>query len=168
MYDNNGIIVPISVDTVNIVAQFNQVETIIQKFQKSVNQSLVNISNNISSFKVNLATASLAMQGLTTGLNAIRTTIQATIGDFIKFGDALDKASARTGISVSNLSGLKFAAEQSGGNARSKVNKIQEPFSLTAGLGKTQNCTLPIFRTAKSRSSESTLQRSCNGLLTTS
>src|SRR5207247_2206046 len=70
---------------------------------------------------------------------AIVTPLLASAKSFSDMGDALDKMSARTGISVEALSEIGFAAEQSGttfDDVETAVRKMQKTIAASAGGSK--------------------------------
>lgn len=72
-------------------------------------------------------TAGVALQAMSAGITA---PLLAATYAFAQAGDKLDKMAGRTGVSVETLSGLGFAAEQSGSN----IDALEKGFK---GLAKT-------------------------------
>lgn len=81
--------------------------------RKGLERSLREIGSRLKKFggQVRQIGAGLAAAGA--GITAPFT---ASLAIFRKYGDALDKTSKRTGVAVSSLAELQFAAEQSGSN----------------------------------------------------
>lgn len=125
----NDLVVVLSADSSNLQKGLDDAERMLIRFSNTAH----NITNNpLERFIFNLSNLRNALSLLHNTISTIIGTIQNFVNGFVQLGDALDKASIRTGISVDSLGGLKFAVEQCGGNFESLINSIRK-FSSTVG-----------------------------------
>ena len=109
----NDLVVVLSADSSNLQKGLDDAERMLIRFSNTAH----NITNNpLERFIFNLSNLRNALSLLHNTISTIIGTIQNFVNGFVQLGDALDKASIRTGISVDSLGGLKFAVEQCGGN----------------------------------------------------
>lgn len=81
--------------------------------RNKIESGLKNVSRRLRTFGTGLSTVGKSLAAIGTAGTA---GLLGLLTIFARTGDALDKMSARTGISVETLSELGFAAEQSGGD----------------------------------------------------
>jgi len=127
-FGNNAIAVEVLVDTGKAEVTLQQFQQSFQSFTNNYNQTINNIYqlSEKSTWSFSKLATTIADTGFAfANIKAVISSIANLVNGFVQFGDALDKASARTGISVSNLSGLKFAAEQSGASFETLTNSIR-------------------------------------------
>lgn len=102
-----------------ILDSFNEVTGIAKKSAKNVDSYTTGLS-------VTWAKASVIAVGIRTAYQEAYKFFSGALNQFTHFGDALDKMSKRTGIAASDLSRLKFAAEQSGSSMEELGNGIRD------------------------------------------
>lgn len=108
MADANALVVQIRADTSEMKKALINSEKQLRDFGETVQK----VQKYVSGFNVSFR--DFTVMGV--GLVQIKTYLQSLIGQFTTFGDLLDKTSQRVGIMAGDLSRLKFAAEQCGGN----------------------------------------------------
>ncbi len=125
MADDNKLEVNISGNSSMLKKAFDAAVQQLKNFEKIASSILDNTGVSTQALIANISNLKGAFDLFHSAISSIIGTIQNLVNGFVQFGDALDKASARTGISVSNLSGLKFAAEQSGASFETLTNSIR-------------------------------------------
>ena len=96
-----NLVVRISGNTASLNKAVDKAETRMGKFKKGAGKAFAAVRKAATGLAI---AGAAAIIGFATG----------AIKNFADLGDELDKMSQRTGLSVENLSALKFAAEQSG------------------------------------------------------
>ena len=114
-----NLVVRISGNTAQLNTAITNAQTRLGKFKTKAGTALKAVG---SAAKGLAAGGALAIAGFATG---------AVAGNFLSTGEALDKMSKRTGISVESLGELKFAAEQSG---RQVSRPLRRPPSACPGI----------------------------------
>lgn len=135
MASNNAIAVEVLVDTGKAEVTLQQFQQSFQSFTNNYNQTINNIYqlSEKSQLSFSKLVATIANTGFAfSQIKAVISSVANFVNGFVQLGDAMDKASIRTGISVEALGGLKFAAEQCGGNFESLVDSVKK-FSSTIG-----------------------------------
>lgn len=125
MADDNKLEVNISGNSSMLKKAFDAAVQQLKNFEKIASSILDNTGVSTQALIANISNLKGAFNLFHSAISSIIGTIQNLVNGFVQFGDALDKASVRTGISVSNLSGLKFAAEQSGASFETLTNSIR-------------------------------------------
>ena len=134
-FGNNAIAVEVLVDTGKAEVTLQQFQQSFQSFTNNYNQTINNIYqlSEKSTWSFSKLATTIADTGFAfANIKAVISSITNFVNGFVQLGDAMDKASLRTGISVESLGGLKFAAEQCGGNFESLTDSIKN-FSSTIG-----------------------------------
>lgn len=108
---SDSIVLKIGADVTEIKKALVESEKKLRSFGETAKQVQRYVSGFSASFR------DFTVMGI--GLGQIKTYLQAVVGQFTTFGDVLDKTCQRTGVLASDLSKLKFAAEQCGGNFES-------------------------------------------------
>ena len=95
----------------------------IELFVKDTNSktAIANFARSVRRAGANIGLLGGALQGLS---GVVVGPISAAAAEFASFGDAIDKAAARTGAATEFLSQMKFAAEQSGSSFNSFVSGL--------------------------------------------
>lgn len=135
MENQNAITVPINLDASGMAAGINQAVSSISQLEKTMTGYMEKIESNTGGIMARLSQLSMITAGVQNLWGAWSGTINGLVGSFTALGDSLSKASQRTGISADSLGGLKFAAEQCGGNFDLLINSIRT-FSNTLGAAK--------------------------------
>ena len=109
------------------------VSAVTSAFEKSMGQ----VSDRADAIKDKFKNTLDAAKTLGVGMTAVGAGIVASMGlavkSFVDLGSELTDMSARTGVSVESLSGLKFAAEQSGTSIESLEGAIKRMQVAIAG-----------------------------------
>lgn len=108
--------------------------------KNSLDKGLKAASKQLKSFGASTARAGAAIAGVG---GAVLTPLLGATAGFASAGDKLDKMSIRTGIAVESLSGLAFAAEQSGTSIDQLANAM---FRANRRIGNAVTGTGPAVR----------------------
>lgn len=143
MADNYSINIPITGDNKQLDDTLKKTEESFKAFQDSANQSLealktgmakatANVSKDLGVIKENtggtlatFAKLGAGISGMKAAFDTASSAVTAFFDSFVGLGDALDKASIRTGVSVKALSALKFASEQCGAGFETTVDALK-------------------------------------------
>lgn len=116
-FGNRDLIVRISADTAGMRSAIAQANKSLTEFGKTAQD----VSNYVNSWSTKLAKWGLVIHGLKQSWEVLN----AGIAIFAEMGNSLKSVSDRTGIAVSNLSALKYAADQSGTSFETMVDSLK-------------------------------------------
>ena len=108
--DENSILVQIKGDTAQLNAALEKANTDLKAFGKTAND----VSKYVNSWTVSASKYSMILHGIKNAWGLLSGIMRALLSSFVEFGTVLDTVSKQTNISATNLSRLKYAAEQSG------------------------------------------------------
>ncbi len=108
--DENSILVQIKGDTAQLNAALEKANADLEKFGKTADD----VSKYVNHWTVSAAKYSMILHGIKNAWGMLSGIMRALLSSFVEFGTALDTVSKQTNISATNLSRLKYAAEQSG------------------------------------------------------
>lgn len=115
--DKNELIVKISGDTAELRRALSNADKSLKEFGETAQD----ISHYVNHWSVKLSAFGLAFNAVEKGWNILK----AGISIFTEMGDSLKRISERTGVAVSSLSAMKYAAEQSGSSFETMVDSMK-------------------------------------------
>ncbi len=134
---NNDLRVLISGDTTLLEKAFFKAENSLRQFSEKFQNYFEKINVITKGIGVSFAILNQSFEFFKKFKDAIVsyiiTPIANAVKGFVELGDTLSKTSQRTGISVDTLGGLKFAAEQCGGNFEILTNSIRAFSNVLGG-----------------------------------
>lgn len=116
-FGNRDLIVRISADTAGMRSAIAQANKSLMEFGKTAQD----VSNYVNGWSAKMTKWGLAIHGLERAWAILKHGIDI----FTEMGNALKRVSERTGVAVSNLSALKYAAEQSGTSFETMVDSLK-------------------------------------------
>ena len=115
--EKSNIIVKISGDSAEFKKAIEKAEQTLEEFKKTSQD----VSKYVNGWAAQLTKWGLALHGLEKTWEILKMGISI----FTEMGNSLKRVSERTGIAVSSLSALKYAAEQSGTSFETMVDSLK-------------------------------------------
>lgn len=114
---DNTICVPITADTSNFQKAIKNTEQGVDKVASATEKALSGMGNSWAGLSAKVALVGAAFSTIKGAIEQyLIAPLSGSVQAFADFGDSLGKTAQRVGMSVETLGGLKFAAEQCGGN----------------------------------------------------
>lgn len=142
MPTNNQLLVQIKGDTASIDAALQRSETKLNAFAQATKRVSDDVSKHFNSW----GTKAMGWVAEGTIIKNMYSVLKNTVAQFTAFGDTMDKAAQRTGVMASELSQLKFAAEQCGGSFEALDSGLRD---LSKNLAAAEEGKSPIRRWQK-------------------
>lgn len=119
---NEKITVTINGDVKDLTNAMEKASNELSLFQKVVSRTSVKTAAAIGGIALGIQSLSVVKDAIN---NYIITPFANAVNSFVEFGDSISKTAQRIGVGVDALSGLKFAAEQCGGNFDALVDGLK-------------------------------------------
>lgn len=125
MANENSLVVYISGDSSEVEATLKKATRSLKDFEKDTQKASKAMMLTMAGATKSFALFSVCAMGVTQVAGSVFSSVQSLVGSFTEFGKQMDLTSRRTDIAVSDLSRLRYAADQTGTDFETLADAIK-------------------------------------------